>query len=68
MRFDPQRLEDNFHLLQAPAGQPQVPRMILGTGDDPGLVIGREAHRLRLVEFRILKGGQPHQTVAKGWR
>ena len=37
----------------------------LGASDDARLVIGRQAHRLRLVELRVLKCGQTQQSVSK---
>src|SRR2546427_4069627 len=40
-------------------------RMILSATDDSWLVVGWQAHRLRPVEFRVLKCSQPEQTVAK---
>lgn len=42
--------------------------MILGTRDDARLVVGRQAHRLGLVELRILKCCQAEQPIAKGRR
>ena len=39
--------------------------MILGAGDDARLVVGRQAHGLRPVELRILKGGQADQAIAQ---
>ncbi len=42
--------------------------MILGTGDDPRLVVGRQPHRLRPVELGILKRGEADQAVPKPGR
>jgi hypothetical protein len=39
--------------------------MILRAGNDPRLLVRRQPHCLRLVELRILKGGQPEQPVLK---
>src|SRR2546425_5534593 len=39
--------------------------MILSATDDSWLVVGRQAHRLRPVEFRVLECSQPEQTIAK---
>ena len=42
--------------------------MVFRAGDDPRLVIGRQPHRLRLVELGILERGQPQQPIAQSRR
>ena len=42
--------------------------MVFGTADDPRLVVGRQPHRLGLVELGILEGGQPQQPIAEARR
>ena len=58
-------VEQVAQVLQTAARQAEVMRMVLGTGDDARLVVGRQPHRLGLVELRILKGGKPEQPVAQ---
>ena len=41
----------------------RLSREQLRAPDDPGLVLRREPHRLRLVELRVLEGSQPQETV-----
>ena len=38
---------------------------IFGTANDARLAIGGQTHCLGLIEFRILEGSQPNQTIAK---
>ena len=51
-----------------PRGKPMCCGMVFGTGDDARLVVGRQAHRLRLVELGILKCSQPDQAIAQTGR
>ena len=37
--------------------------MVFGAGDDTGLVVRRQPHRLSLVELGILKGREPQEAV-----
>ena len=53
------------NVIQAATGQPDVMREVLGAGDDAGLVIRRQPHRLRFVELGILKCCQSKQPVSK---
>jgi hypothetical protein len=43
------------NIVEAPAGQANVMRVVLGAGDDTWLVVGRQPHRLSSVELRVLK-------------
>ena len=47
----------------APPGQAQVFRGFLRAGDDPRLVIGRQAQRLGLVKLRVSEGGHPFDRI-----
>jgi len=40
-------------------------RVLFGAGDDSRFVMSGQPHRLRLVEFGILKGGNAEQTISK---
>ena len=64
-RLDFERLDRLPDLVQATSGKSDVLRMILGTGNDSWLVIRRQTHRLRPIEFGILKRRQAKQPVAK---
>lgn len=50
-------------IVETASRQADVMRMIFGTGDDARLAVGGQAHRLRLVELRILKRRQAKQPV-----
>ena len=66
---DAQVRQQRLDLVQATAWQTDVLRKFLGTGDDARLVVGRQAHRLRLVELGILKCGQPDEAIVQtGWQ
>ncbi len=57
------RVAEGFaQLLQASSWQPDVMRMVLGARYNPRLVVGRQTHRLGLVELRILKCRQSKQA------
>jgi hypothetical protein len=56
-------LERVEHVFEAAARQRDVPRVILGAGNDAWLVVGREPHRLRVIKLRVLKGRKPQQPV-----
>ena len=58
----------SLHVFQTAARQADVLRMVFGTGDDARLVVGRQTHRLRLVELGILKCRQPKQSIAQARR
>ena len=60
--------EKLLHIVQTAARQADVLRMVLGASDDARLVIGRQAHRLGLVELGILKCRQPNQSIAQTGR
>jgi hypothetical protein len=55
-------------ILQAATRQSESVRIIPCTANDPGSVVGRSTHCLRSVEFGVLKGCQPDETVAKSRR
>ncbi len=65
---DMQVVEQMSAVRQAAAWESKVMGMLLGTGDDPRLVVGWQSHRLGLVELGILKGGDADQAVPKAWR
>ena len=52
-------------IVEAPARETDVTRVILSAGDDARLVVGRQPHRLRLVELGILKRRQPKDPVSE---
>ena len=54
--------------VQAAPRQTDVLSAVLGTSDDARLVVGRQAHRLCLVELGILKGSQPDQAIVETGR
>jgi hypothetical protein len=52
-------------LFQQSTRQSDVMKQILSTSDDSRFAEGRKSHRLSLVKLRILKRGQPNQTIQK---
>ncbi|OIQ72318.1 hypothetical protein GALL_460570 [mine drainage metagenome] len=54
--------------IQTPAGQRDVPRVVLGAADDTRLVPHRHAHRLRLVERGVLERRQADQAIGQWLR
>ena len=53
------------HIFQAPAGKANVMGVFLRASNDPGLVIGRQAHGLCLVELGILETGDAQHSIPK---
>ena len=53
------------HIFQAPAGKANVMSVFLRASNDPGLVIGRQAHGLCLVELGILETGDAQHSIPK---
>ena len=39
--------------------------IVLGATDDAWLVPHRQAHGLSFIEFRVLEGGEPNQTICQ---
>ena len=66
--FDLQRGQYPARVIQAASRQSDVLGMIFGAMDDPRLVVSRQSHRLRAIEFRILKRRQTNQSIAKRGR
>ena len=64
--FDPEAAEQILDFVQAAAWQTEMQRMLLGAGDHPWLAEGRQAHRLRPVELRILERREAQQAIAQG--
>ena len=67
-RFDFQRSKQLLHLVQTTTWQCKMLGMIFRAMDDPRLVVSRQTHGLRAVELRVLKRGQPEQTIAQAGR
>lgn len=61
-------LEQRNGRFKTAPGERDVLRKILRTADDAGLVPYRKAHRLCLVELRVLECREPDQAVGKRLR
>ena len=57
--------QDLTNVFETSAWQADVLWMFFSATDDPWLVVGRQAHRLGLVELRILERGDTQQSVSK---
>jgi hypothetical protein len=55
------------NIVEAPARQSDMMRVILSARDDARLVVSGYSHRLRFVELRILKRSQAKQPVSEAW-
>ena len=55
------------NIVEAPARQADVMRVVLRARDDARLVVRGQPHRLRLVELRILKCRHAKQPVSEAW-
>src|SRR5580658_6980580 len=58
--------ENSDNLFQASSWQTDVLREALAAGNNSGLAIGGESHRLSLVKQGILKRGNTHQAIEHG--
>ena len=52
-------------IVEAPAREADVMRVILSAGDDARFVVGRQPHRLGLVELGILERRQAKHPVSQ---
>jgi len=66
-RFDPEIGEQLPHIVETASGKSDVMRVLFGAGDHSRFTVGGQPHRLRLVEFRILEGGDAEQAISQGW-
>ena len=57
--------QDLTNILQTTARDRDVISVFFAAADNAWLVVGREAHGLRLIELRILEGRHPQQPVSK---
>src|SRR5262249_45516205 len=53
------------NVIETAPWQSDVMRKILGARDDAWLVVCREPHRLRFIEFGILERREPKQSIPK---
>ena len=67
-RLDVQIRQSLTDFIQATARQSYVLGVILGTGNNPRLVVSRKPQGLQFVKLGILERRQPDQPVAEGWR
>ena len=66
--LDLQVCEELADVLETASGQPDVELVVTSAGYNTRLFIGRQAHRLRLIEFGVLKGRQPDEPITQGGR
>jgi len=64
-RLDVQIRQSLTDFIQATARQSYVLGVILGTGNNPRLVVGRKPHGLQFVKLGILERRQPDQRLRR---